>query len=93
MPDILLQKLIPMRAGKRILSSGGQLVLLGLPGCTRALCVLPRGQPYYSPTRTQARTTNSHLVHMGSQKTNNNIKEVKLPAESFEGTVIRTGPP
>lgn len=75
-PDIFFQKLIPMRARGEKKSCHSWAAWLKR--------TTPRkqtwGQPYYSLTRTQVR----------SQKANNNIKEVKLLTEHFEGTVIRT---
>lgn len=73
------------REGGKSLSSNGQLIIPGLPSLNRPLWLreLTWGQPYYSLTCTH--TTNIHFIQRGSRRTNNNIKEVKLPMERFDG--------
>lgn len=67
MPDIFFQKFIPMSAGKKKSpSSDGQRVIPELPALNRPLWELTWGQSYYSLTRTQVHTTNSHLLNRGS---------------------------
>ncbi len=89
MPDIFLKKIfIPTRTLKRKFT----LIRQTARRSWAALLKDTPDQPCYGLTRREKHTSNSHLLQQGSHKTNNNIKEVTLPMERFEGTVIGTGP-